>query len=316
MRFVYQGLLWFLMLLPLALFFLFRNRKKRYLQFSNVSMLGSLQKGVPLLPLLSTFFKLLAIFFFVLGAARFARVQYLDTNSEVSAIDILFTVDISTSMEQFSGNQTRIQLAAEALQSLLEISEKERAGLVVFVENAYTVMPLSFDHQAILYYALNLPNYPGSISDGTAIWDALLVSADRLQASRSKSRVILLVTDGANNTGIFTSDEVEERLLDMGVSLYAIQIGQFLQFPSTERNEVYQLERLCENTAGGFFELQKANALRNVTREIGKLEKNKIERRQNFEFFLDYYQVFFTLALISCGLFLNLDIALARGIGI
>jgi Ca-activated chloride channel family protein len=208
---------------------------------------------------------------------------------------------------------TRIEYAKQALYALLDITESERVGLVVFAQNAYTILPLSFDHIPLRYYASQLQVYPGTIEDGTAIWDSLMVSIDRFLYVDSPAKAIVLITDGANNCGFFESQEVLERLSEEKIRLYVVHIGDYHGFSVTVQEEIDRVKRVSEKSSGVFFTFSEEKNIRKIAKQIESLERSIEEKRERIQFHQDYFQYFLLAALVSLAISLNIDWIYRKG---
>lgn len=313
----YHLLLW---ILPVVVVILSAKLKKkhyiefhplRFFQFSPTSKKDKtfappkIRKHDPVF-LMGRFLIMAGILTLIFASARPARVLSIDLTQEQSAIDIIFTVDISTSMNESIGNQSRIEASAQVFRKMLAITEKERVGLVVFAEQPYTVMPLSFDHHAAMYYAMHLPSYPGTIMDGTAIWDALMVSTDRFSRSDTPSKVILLITDGENNRGIFHPNDVEKRLAEEGIRLYTLMI---LDRVASD----HPLIMLSRKSGGQEYVIHALRDLDDAILSISQLERDLLSKKEVVELPVDYQPYFILPALIILSMGLTLEFQLFKG---
>lgn len=328
MRFLYPEFFYLFLFFPILFWIRSQRKKKKIFLFSNTELLFELKKERAVLEAISELFKFLCLVLLVFAAARLVESKDIDFYSQRSALDILFTVDISTSMNepevttdnlQFNVpsaaySPTKITIAQQALLGLLDITEKERVGMIVFSNYAYTILPLSFDHQPLRYYASLLPDYPGSIEDGTAVWDSLMVSAERLKSAQSKSRIIVLITDGANNVGLFTPDKVFTALQDAEIRLYTVQMGDYLGLAKSIRDEIEHLKRICENTNGVFFSFTEEKNISKIASTIAKLERNLVDQQENVRYYNDFYLYFLVIALVLLSLALNIDFVYKKGV--
>jgi len=285
-----------------------RNRKKGF-DFSGAKFLFEVEKHSVNFKLLSSVFKYVALVLLIVALARPVTTKYIESDIQKSALDIMFCVDISTSMNEYSSTSSkpRIEIAGDILMELSGITQKERTGLVVFAFSAYTVMPLSFDHNSIDYYASNLHKYPGTIEDGTAVWDAIIVAKNRLYDDSNVSQAIIVITDGYNNSGISVPEEVEAILTKNNIRLYCINVGDD---GYVEGN----LENSCYNTGGKYFELSSDYSSEMVWKEIKKLERNKVSKTEYFEYYIDHYSDFLLVAAILLALAMNIEYIACKGV--
>jgi len=165
----------------------------------------------------------------------------------------------------------------------------DRVGLVVFAGKALTRSPLSLDYGALLAVLDDVQL--GTIEDGTAIGSALATSLNRLRLSRSKSKVIVLVTDGVNNRGEIQPLDAARIAQSLGVKIYAVGVGSrgTARFPVTDpvQGRIYvnlpveidetSLGRIAEITGGIYYRATDRPSLERIFKEIARLEKTKIE---------------------------------------
>lgn len=247
---------------------------------------------------------------------------YDETQTEVteaSGRDILLALDVSKSMEaiDFSLENRRVS-RLEALKTVVGDFIKQRAGdrlgLVVFGEEAYTQCPLTLDNQVVLEYVSVLT--PGIAGNSTAIGEALAISLKRIREIEADSKVVVLVTDGKNNAGSILPLEAAHIAKSMGVKVHTIGIGgsgraqipargifggsrlrqQFLEFDGET------LEKIAEITGGKYFRADDTSALREVYKEIDKLEV----REDNSEIFTarkEHYPYWLQLSIFLLGLY-------------
>ncbi len=222
---------WFLLLLlaiPLLAWFRGRSGPAAALTFSSTSALRSLGKssaaraGNFLRALL-----LIALAFFAVAMARPQLGKSL-TQIEASGIDIMLALDVSGSMltKDFTigGEQaTRIDAIREVTRKFIEARPNDRIGIIAFAGRPYVVSPMTLDHD---WLQKNLERVKiGLVEDGTAIGSGMSAAANRLNDKRSKSRVIVLLTDGENNTGKIPPNTAAEAIKALKIHFYAIGAG-------------------------------------------------------------------------------------------
>ncbi|MBF0532727.1 MAG: VWA domain-containing protein [Candidatus Omnitrophica bacterium] len=239
-------------------------------------------------------------------------------------IDIVVTVDDSGSMagEDFIENGQRINRLAivkKVVKEFVDGRTEDRLGLVVFSAVAYSVCPLTTDHQ---WLKANLDRIElGQIQDGTAIGSAIMSAVARLEKSRAKSKVIILLTDGMNNAGEIAPLTAAKAARALGIKIYAIGAGTngLVPFPAVDffGRKVYQqvqinvdeqtLSQIAEETGAKFFRATDTESLRKIYHEIDLLEKTEIEQVG----YRNYKELFvYLLAAALC--LLTAEIILAR----
>ena len=253
--------------------------------------------------------------FAVLGLILFAlagpRLPSEDIPVYKEGIDIAIVFDISTSMKALDFEPSdRFTVARETIANFIEGRENDRIGLVVFAGEAFTQCPLTLD-RSVLLNILNTIRMD-VIADGTAIGDALATAVNRLRDSQAKSKVIILLTDGANNRGSISPEKAARTALEFGVRVHAIQVGTGGVVPYPSRgfdflsrgwvNTVQQarvpvnpelLRKITEETRGRFFVAGDSAALKEIFDIIDGMEKTELPGEE----FIMYDEVYGAFAL-------------------
>lgn len=303
---------YFLLLLapPFLLYWWYHKRHAFYPNFNIPQHGGVLDqpasarvKLLPLLPALKT----LA---FVLMVIALARPQSALSEKEISTegIDIVLSLDISGSMLAKDFEPDRLEAAKKVAMQFIKDRPNDRIGLVIFSAESFTQCPITIDHQVLLNLFKDI--HSGMVEDGTAIGMGLATAVARLKESKSKSKVIILMTDGVNNTGYidpYTSIRIAKAF---GVRVYTIGIGKngMAPYPVKDQNgnTFYQsfpvqidealLRRIAQETGGSYFRATGNASLKAIYDNIDKLEKSKI-RISNYHRKSERYHVFLFLAL-------------------
>jgi Ca-activated chloride channel family protein len=234
-------------------------------------------------------FKIVAL---ALAIFAFARPQRGTEEEEIltEGVDIVIALDASGSMaaEDFEP-RNRLYVAKLVAHKFIEGLKHDRVGLVVFAGKAFTRCPLTLDY-GVIFSVLDEVEI-GSIEDGTAIGNALTTCLNRLRESKSKSKVIILVTDGVNNRGEVQPLDAAKIAQTLGVKIYTVGIGSkgTARFPVNDPTygRVYvdmqveideaSLTRIAEITGGLYYRATDRPSLEKIFEDIAKLEKTKIE---------------------------------------
>jgi Ca-activated chloride channel family protein len=226
-----------------------------------------------------------------------ARPQQTDISSRIKAsgIDIMIAIDVSGSMmaedvQIGSDRANRIEAVKKVTEDFIAARKNDRIGLLAFAGRPYLVSPLTLDHDWVLR---NLERVRiGLVEDGTAIGSALASAANRLKDRKeAKSRIIVLLTDGANNAGRVTPPDAAEAAHAVGVKIYTIGVGTKgrARIPVSDGfgNKVYRwiepdldeplLKKIAEVGTGEFYRATDGSTLRRVFDQIDKLEKTSVE---------------------------------------
>jgi Ca-activated chloride channel family protein len=232
-----------------------------------------------------------AVALLVLGLAGPQSIHARDT-AEVSGIEIILTLDMSRSMEASDIRPTRFRATKSVVREFINRRPNDRIGAVVFGVDAYTLLPLTTDREALrtALRGLQLDQIDGR---GTAIGNAVGVSLNRLKRSRAKSKVMILLTDGESNAGNVSPSQAADLASAMGVKIYPILMGVSDAAPVQRGTGVFGralfgtgnypvnpelLDEMAEKTGGEFFLVSDREALEQSFHQIlDALEKTDIE---------------------------------------
>lgn len=291
----------FWLILPLVFLLvwtLWRKKKKTpTLQFGSIEVLKTVTPSVRTrlmhLPLLM---KALAIVFAIIALAR---PQEMNTKikKNVEGIDIVICLDISDSMLiEDMKPLNRLEAAKETIKRFIEGRSSDRIGLVIFAGESFTLVPPTLDYQLILQRVAEITTaQQARIKDGTALGVALANAAGRLKDSQAKSRVVIFMTDGENNSGTIDPETGLEIAKGYGIKIYSIGIGKdgptkipiytrdifgqkvktYQPFDSTVNEDL--LARMAKDTGGKYYRASKEDSLVGIFKDIDSLEKTKID---------------------------------------
>ncbi|NQZ01042.1 MAG: VWA domain-containing protein [Bdellovibrionales bacterium] len=289
----------FLLFIPLigvlAWMYYERHRRRPALKFSAISALKdrvpSLKARLVIVPLI---LKVLGV---SLAIVALARPQRADTKvrRNIEGIDIVIALDISDSMLiEDMKPENRLEASKEVIKNFVEGRVSDRIGLVVFSGESYTRVPLTLDY-ALFQQSLKEVQTTRNIKMGTAIGVALANSVGRLKDSTAKSRVVIFLTDGENNSGTIDPETALEIAKGYDVRIYSIGMGRdgqaqlpvYIQNSRGRKIKRYRpihskvnedlLGRMASETKGKFWRATTSKALKEVFDEINQLEKTKIE---------------------------------------
>jgi Ca-activated chloride channel family protein len=212
------------------------------------------------------------------------RLMKSETTVKASGVDIVVALDLSGSMSTpdyvVQGQSiTRFIIAKAVLKKFIAGRPNDRIGLVVFAAQAFIASPLTLDHDFLLENLERLGI--GTInSDATAIGDGLTTSLNRLRELKSKSKIIVLMTDGGNNSGKIDPLTAAKAAAALGVKVYTVGLGnreivQQLGLPPGFLPDEYTLQQISQMTGGKFYRANNAEELLAIYSEINKLEKTE-----------------------------------------
>ena len=285
--------LYFFLLIPAVIFFVLSLvgaiGKEAVLKFSSLNLVKKAgAKKITLRRFLPAFLRLAGLALLIFALARPQTGSGEEKTTE-HVVDIMVALDISGSMATLDFHpDNRLTAAKVEARRFIEGRAHDRIGLVVFAGQSLTQCPLTVDHQAVttLLDKIQL----GMVEDGTAIGLGLGTAVNRLKGSEAKSKVIVLLTDGVNNAGEIDPLTAAEIARQYGVRVYTIGVGREgesilpVQDPrfgtrllkvETQIDEKTLLQ-IAQKTGGEYFRAQDTTALREIFREIDRLEKTEI----------------------------------------
>jgi len=304
-----------LLVLPVLVFWYRRRRKKDYTIALRVPGLpeDALPKNWRMeISSLPAWLNYLAMVFLIVALARPQKI-FKEQKVNAEGIDIMLATDVSSSMLAQDFKPNRLEASKYIASEFIDKRPYDRIGLVVFAGESYTVSPLTTDHPVLKQLLQQIQ--PGLLQDGTAIGMGLAAAVNRLKDSKAKSKVVILLTDGVNNTGYIQPEAAAEIAKELGVKVYTIGVGTrgTAKAPVGRRPDgsfVYGLSRveidekllnyISNLTGGRYFRATSEQELKQIYDVIDKLEKTKME----INVFKRNLEYFYPLALIALGLIL------------
>lgn len=279
----------FLLLIPIALFILYYKLTKK-----NISGIGYSQLSI--LKIASTkshlnnipyFLRIISIILFIIALADPIKENTIEDN-KASGIDIIMAIDVSGSMDglDFSTRtkkQNRLDAVKTVVKEFIESRPNDRIGLVAFGGSPYVASPLTLDHDWLIKRLELLKT--GMIEGGTAIGSAIISSTNRLNKIESKSKIIIVLTDGENNSGTIEPLQAAEVASALNIKIYTVGAGKEGEAPyevqgffNTEIQYVdvkideEMLTKVAEKTNGAYFRAKDISSLENIYEKINKME--------------------------------------------
>jgi len=316
---------WVLLLLPLVvLFLLIVRRRAAALNFSSLSLFTDRrvtlkERAVKLLP----WMRIVSLALFIIALSRPQEILE-ESRAQSSGVDIVLALDCSGSMLaqdfKISGvRKSRVDVTKDVVKDFAKARHGDRLGMIAFGARAYTVCPLTLDHD---WFLANLTRVKvGDVEDGTAVGSAIMSSIGRLKNSAAKSKVVILLTDGVNNAGRVTPLEAAKAAQVLGIKIYTIGAGTKGPVPYPVQGffgqKAYQnveipiddvsLQAIAAATNGRYYRAQDTESLRAVYKEIDGLEKSHFDERGYRE-----YKELFYIFLIAALALLLLELVLAN----
>jgi len=284
---------WFigLLILPWMIWWQFYSGKTKpsYIIISDLRGLEGItswkERFFPYLPLL----KIFAIALFIIAMAR-PQLSLTEEKVKAEGIDIMLVMDLSSSMLSKDFDPDRLEVSKMVAKEFVEKRVHDRIGLVVFSGEAFTQCPLTTDHNIVTDFLSGLQ--VGMLQDGTAIGMGLATAVNRLKDSETKSKIIILLTDGVNNAGYINPNTAAEIAKEYNVKVYTIAVGtmgqalspvnrrsdgQYMFAMATVEIDTELLQQISQMTDGKYFRAIDRESLENIYAEIDRLEKTEIE---------------------------------------
>lgn len=319
---------WLLLLIPLFLIgWYWANRKTaNRIQFLNIPTNKDLgferswkERLLFLLPLTA----IASIVFLIIALARPQKT--LDEEiKKADGIDIVIAMDISSSMLSRDFKPDRLSVAKLVAEEFVDKREFDRIGLVVFSGESFTQCPVTTDHEIVKDFIRNLSI--GFLQDGTAIGMGIATAVNRLKDTESKSKIVILMTDGENNSGYIDPETAAEVAKEVGVKLYCIGVGsegkamgpinrnlrgEYVFGPVDVNIDEDLLKFVSKETGGKYFRAIDANSLLNIYNEIDRLEKTEIESLV-FKKYRELFRWFLTIGICLLSLHLLLKYTILK----
>ncbi len=279
--FAHPERLWLLLILiPITVWYIMRKKNSQAtLQISSIKNLKNKKLSFKKYFRHSLFvLRVLAISGLILILARPQQIG-TQTNSTSEGIDIVIALDISSSMEESDLKPTRLEASKNIAMQFINGRKFDRIGLVLFSKEAFTQCPLTTDYPALINLFKDIKT--GMIEDGTAIGNGILNSVNRLKNSDAKSKVVILLTDGVSNQGdadpitaaeIATKDNIRIYTVGVGKTVFGTQYQQM-----GVKIDEKTLTEIAKTTNGKYFRATNNKKLKEIYKEIDKLEKSKIK---------------------------------------
>lgn len=296
-----------LLLLPVLWYWQTYKQQKVALRYSTLSGMGTARSTLRIRTRwVLLLLRLLSLALLIIALARPQRSNVSET-VDSEGLDIVLSMDISGSMlaEDFEPN--RIEAAKKVAREFVENRPTDRIGLVIFSGESFTQCPLTTDQNILKEQLMNIKS--GLLQDGTAIGMGLATAVDRLRSSKAKTKLIILLTDGVNNSGLIdpiTALEIAKaykiRVYTIGVgsqgsALYPVKdaMGRTTMQQMPVQIDEALMRKISGETGGTYYRATDNNSLSSIYREIDRLEKTKIE----ISSFKRYAELFFPFAFLG-----------------
>lgn len=300
-----------------------KTNKQPHIKVSSLSFNNDIPKSFFLY--LSKFLPILKYIALILFIIAMARPQSGSEKSQIKTqgINIILAIDLSGSMAALDfkvDNQivTRLEAVKKVVKNFIMKRDGDRIGMVVFGTNAFTQLPLTRDYNTISFMLSKLKI--GSAGQSTAIGDAIGISLKRLLDIKSKSNIIILLTDGKSNAGAISPETAAEIAKEQKVKIYTIGVGRKGKAPFLVKNafagdqyiyrqvdiDMDMLQLIAKTTNGEFFKAENTKSLDQIYSMIDRLEKTEVKVKKWIEY-KEYYLYFLIPGFILIFLYIILS---------
>ena len=322
--------LWLFLVLPIAIAWLFykRNQLSATVKMSSLEPFKQnrtfLAKAKPFLYVL----RILALSSIIIALARPRSVDVTSKSKTTKGIDIVMAIDVSSSMLANDLKPNRLEALKKVASTFVQDRVNDRIGLVVYAGESYTRTPVTSDKTIILQSLKTIEYDDSIIADGTGIGVGLATAINRIKDSKAKSRIIILLTDGVNNSGTIDPRTASEIAKEYGIKVYTIGIGTNGQamFPvAKDANgklvfrrmpvEIDEslMKEIAKATDAKYFRATSNKKLQAIYDEINKLETTEIDEKKFYNYD-EKYKPFVLIAFVLLGVEVLLRNSVFRGI--
>jgi Ca-activated chloride channel homolog len=322
-RFLQPEWFWLMALLPIVMLWHGRRGPVAAVEYSDISLAREVaRRSRSRIGLLVWVLPLLACALMIVGLARPQR-AHSRTEVIANGIDIVLCLDVSGSMQalDFQINHqrvNRIEVVKSVVSKFIDERPDDRIGVIAFAGAPYLISPITLDHD---WLQQNLERVTvGGADDGTAIGSAIAAGVNRLRLTPAKSKVIILLTDGVNNTGKISPLAAAEAAKAMGVKIYTVGVGVRGDAPIPVRDaagnmrlimakvdvDEKTLQAVADETGGKFYRATDTDSLQKIYEQINRFEKNA-QTVQKFERTEELYPWALMPSLALLGLSLALQ---------
>ena len=324
-EFLHPQFLWLLVLIPvlIAWYILVGKKDRATLTLGSIGGFKKQDSIMPKLRVVLPLLRLLALSLLIVALARPRNVAVSTQTKTNRGIDIVMAIDVSASMLARDLEPNRLEALTKVANEFVSQRPNDRNGIVVYAGESFTQTPITSDKR-IVRNTISTIKW-GELEGGTAIGMGLGSSVNRLKDSKAKSKVIILLTDGVNNTGFVDPKTATELAVGLGIKVYTIGLGTngtasfpYAKDPKTGKLlfinspvEIYEdlLKYIATETEGKYFRATDNLKLKAIYDEINKLEKTEIE-----EFKYYNYTERYRLLVLLAGLFILIEFLLKNTI--
>ena len=326
-EFLNPDFLWLLVLIPISVLWYFyaKNYKSNSLNFSNSKAFSESKSFIVWMQPIMRIIRIISLGLIIIALAR---PQIIDVSTRVKnnkGIDIIIAIDVSASMLAKDLKPNRLEALKDVASSFIKSRLNDRIGLVEYAGESYTKTPITSD-KSIILRSLKEIEYNTIIEGGTAIGMGLATSVNRIKDSKAKSKVIILLTDGVNNSGFIDPLTAAELANEFGIKIYTIGLGtngmalspvgidsrgRFNYANTKVEIDEKLLKEIATMTGGKYFRATNNNKLKEIYADIDSLEKSDIEEFRYYNI-QEKYRMFLLPALVLIAIEMILKFTIFR----
>ena len=311
-HFANPNLLWLIFIVvPMLAYYIYRTiQGGATIQISSIKSVNEIGRTYKYyLRHLPFILRVCAVILLIVALARPQNREF-ESSSKTEGIDIMMAIDVSTSMLARDFEPDRIGAAKDVASKFIVDRDRDRIGFVIFAAESFTQSPLTTDKRSLQNLMAHIEC--GVLDDGTAIGNGLATSINRLKESSAESKVIILLTDGVNNSGTVMPLTAAGIAKSFGIKVYTIGVGSegTAPYPMVDmwgrvhyeqiKVEIDEemLREVAKETGGEYFRATDKDALIEVYETINKLERTEIDKTD----YVKYIELFSTFLLIGLAL--------------
>ena len=318
MNFLNPFFFWLLLIVTLIIVFYFYTNKIKYSRIPFSLLYNDLSSLKSYFFISLFILRLIAIVLIIIALARPQTQSVSEDSLKREGIDIMIAMDVSSSMlaEDFKPN--RLDAAKELAIDFIKRRKNDRIGLVTYASESFTQCPLTTDHDILINMMKGIKT--GLLTDGTAIGLGIGNCVNRLKDSKAKSKIIILLTDGENNSGAIDPITAADMAREFNIKTYTIGVGSYGTAPYPGKDifgrSVYydvpsnidenMLQVVADTTGAVYFRADKKSELARVYNEIERLEKTEVEEIKFYNV-IEHYFIFCLFAFLCFLLEIILD---------
>lgn len=326
-EFLNPDFLWLLVLIPISVLWYFyaKTYKSNSLNFSNSKAFSESKSFIVWMQPIMRVIRIISLGLIIIALAR---PQIIDVSTRVKSnkgIDIIIAIDVSASMLAKDLKPNRLEALKDVASSFIKSRLTDRIGLVEYAGESYTKTPITSD-KSIILRSLKEIEYNTIIEGGTAIGMGLATSVNRIKDSKARSKVIILLTDGVNNSGFIDPLTAAELANEFGIKIYTIGLGtngmalspvgidsrgRFNYANTKVEIDEKLLKEIATMTGGKYFRATNNNKLKEIYADIDSLEKSDIEEFRYYNI-QEKYRMFLLPALVLIAIEMILKFTIFR----